>query len=108
MSKKIIQLSTKQCAPCQFLRREIEKVIVNTPYEYEYISLYNGPDINEEEFDIDVYWSEVNNNLMKYTKELGVKIFTFPTVLIQEGDDLQLISKTDIIKFLQREQNESK
>lgn len=108
MSKKVIQLSTKQCAPCQFLRREIEKVIGNTPYEYEYISLYNGPDMNEKEFDIDTYWTEVNNNLLKYTEDLGIKIYTFPTILIQEGESLERISKTDIIKFLQKEQNESK
>lgn len=108
MTKKIIQLSTKQCPPCQRLRGEIEKIIDKTPYTYEYISLYNGPDMNEKEFDIDVYWSEVNNNLLKYTEDLGIKIYTFPTILIQEGESLERISKTDIIKFLQKEQNESK
>lgn len=108
MSKKVIQLSTKQCAPCQNLRREIEKVIGNTPYEYEYISLYNGPEMTEEEFNIDHYWDEVRINLDKYSKELGLKIYSFPTVLIKDDDKLEYISKHDIIKFLQKEQNESK
>ena len=108
MSKKVIQLSTKQCAPCQHLRREIEKVIGNTSYEYEYISLYNGPDLNESEFNIDKYWDEINDNLVKYSDKLGIKIFTFPTILIQDGDNLERMSKTDIVKFLQKEQNESK
>ena len=42
MSKKIIQLSTKQCPPCQEYRRKIENIIDKTDYEYEYISLYKG------------------------------------------------------------------
>lgn len=100
MTKKIIQLSTKQCPPCQRLRSEIERVIDKTPYTYEYISLYNGPDMHEKGFDIEDYWNEVNRNIIKYRQELGVFFTSFPTIIKQEADDLKMIPKQEIIKFL--------
>lgn len=100
MTKKIIQLSTKQCPPCQRLRSEIERVIDKTPYTYEYISLYNGPEMYEPEFDIEDYWVEVNNNITKYRKDFGVFFTSFPTIIKQEEDTKTLIPKQEIVKFL--------
>lgn len=100
MNKKIIQLSTKQCPPYQRLRKDIEKIIDKTPYTYEYISLYNGPDITEKEFSFDTYWNEIYANIVKYKKELGVHFTSFPTIVKQEEDKLEVIPSKDIIKFL--------
>jgi len=103
MSKKIIQLSTKQCSPCQRLRQEIEAVIDKTPYEYEYISLYNGVDKDDLSFTYDNYWSEINSNIIKYREQYGVRFFSFPTIIKQDDDKLELIDRRYIIKFLQDE-----
>lgn len=100
MSKKIIQLSTPQCPPCQVYKKEIEKIIGKTEYIFEYISLYTGPDPIES---YDDYWNEINNNLVKYTKEYGIILYTFPSFLIIENNQVSKIDKTQIIKFLQNE-----
>lgn len=103
MSKKIIQLSTKQCPPCQEYRRKIENIIDKTDYEYEYISLYNGVEINDESFTYENYWSEINSNIKEYRKQLGLFFMSFPTFVKQDGDKLSLVPKEQIIKFLQDE-----
>ena len=103
MSKKIIQLSTKQCPPCQEYRRKIENIIDKTDYEYEYISLYNGIEIDDESFTYENYWSEINSNIKEYRTKLGLFFMSFPTFVKQDGDKLSLVPKEQIIKFLQDE-----
>ncbi len=103
MSKKIIQLSTKQCPPCQRLKREIEKIIDKTSYTYEYVSLYNGVEIDDPSFNYEGYWDEISNNIKKYRKQYGVFFASFPTIIKQENDKLEVISPKNIIKFLQDE-----
>ena len=103
MSKKIIQLSTKQCPPCQRLKREIEKIIDKTSYTYEYVSLYNGVEANDPTFNIEQYWDEVNDNIKKYRKKYGVFFASFPIIIKQENDKLEVIPPKNIIKFLQDE-----
>ncbi len=103
MSKKIIQLSTKQCPLCQEYRRKIENIIDKTDYEYEYISLYNGVEIDDESFTYENYWSEINSNIKEYRKQLGLFFMSFPTFVKQDGDNLSLVPKEQIIKFLQDE-----
>lgn len=103
MSKKIIQLSTKQCPPCQRLKQEIERIIDKTSYTYEYISLYNGVETNDPSFTYEQYWDEINANIKKYRSDYGVFFTSFPTILKQEDDKIELISTKDIIKMLQNE-----
>lgn len=104
MSKKIIQLSTKQCLSCQALKKQIESVIDKISYDYEYISLYDGPDMSEQDFNIETYWDEVNKNIKFYTKRLiGFPPRGLPIVMIEENDSLRLINKEEIINILRNE-----
>ena len=104
MSKKIIQLSTKQCPPCQALKARIEKVIDKIPYEYEYISLYNGVDMSDPSFNIEQYWDEVGINIALNTK--GLKSYvkrSLPIVILQEGDNKRELTNTELTEILRYE-----
>lgn len=103
MSKKIIQLSTKQCPPCQKLREEIEKIINKTTYEYEYISLYNGVEKDDPSFTYKNYWDEIDSNIEIYRNKYGLNFFSFPTIIKQENNKFQLIPAKDIINILNNE-----
>lgn len=104
MNKKIIQLSTKQCPPCQALKARIEKVIDKIPYEYEYISLYNGVDMDDLSFTYENYWDEVGANILINTK--GLKSYvkrSLPIVMLQEGDNTRELNNTELTEILKYE-----
>jgi hypothetical protein len=103
MSKKIIQLSTKQCPPCQKLRQEIESIIDKTPYTYKYISLYNGVEKDDPSFTYKKYWDEIEDNINIYRKKYKVNFYSFPTIIKEEDGKFELIPKDKILNILENE-----
>jgi esterase/lipase len=103
MSKKIIQLSTKQCPPCQQLKQDIEKIIDKTSYTYEYVSMYNGPDMEDANFNFTEYWNQIDKVISLYKKEVEFIPRQLPIVLIKEDDIIKLSNKTEILNILRNE-----
>ena len=100
MSKKIIQLSTKQCGRCQVAKRHIEKTLKNPHIQYEYISLadetkeYTRDTINE-------YWNEVHENFNRHEENFHVNINpSLPAFILKEEDSYRQITQEEVYNLI--------
>lgn len=100
MSKKIVQFSTKQCSRCQVLKREIEKKLINSSIEYEYISLVDPNKVITRD-NIREYWDEVYTNFEKYSNTYNVSLHkTLPSLMIINGDTKYSATTEQVFNYI--------